>query len=369
MKLPAGPGSPRPSDDESIAATAAAWLAQRDDTLTPPEAEAFARWCAADPRHEAAVARLENTWAALQPLRDFRPAAARHPDRDLLAAPADARTRGQLIAFPIGARALAFAAAAALMLAVGWWTLRPASSADVHYATTAGGYERIMLADGSVLELNGGTAAAVTYTPTARRVRLERGEAHFTVAKNPARPFWVEAGGVAVRAVGTAFNVRLGARDVEVLVTEGKVSVSKAAGPALIAAPLAAAEPRRSPDTFLTANERTIIPTLRATTSTLLVSPPAPRVEHVAPEVIRDALAWQGPRLVFVDTPLAEVVAQFNRRNTLQLVLADPALATLPVGGSFRPENVEAFVRLLESGGDIAVERTDPFHLVLRRAK
>ncbi|MCX6934448.1 MAG: DUF4880 domain-containing protein, partial [Verrucomicrobia bacterium] len=70
-----GPPPPRPSDDESIAATAAAWLAQRDDTFSAADAAAFERWCAADPRHAAAVARLENAWAALQPLRDFRPAA------------------------------------------------------------------------------------------------------------------------------------------------------------------------------------------------------------------------------------------------------------------------------------------------------
>ncbi|MBC7365948.1 MAG: DUF4880 domain-containing protein, partial [Undibacterium sp.] len=108
MKLPAGPDSPRPSEDESIAATAAAWLAQRDDTLTPNEAAVFARWRAADPRHEAAVARLENAWTTLQPLRDFRPAARRHPDRDLLAAPA----RRAFLPFPVRARVAALAAAA-----------------------------------------------------------------------------------------------------------------------------------------------------------------------------------------------------------------------------------------------------------------
>lgn len=356
MKLSSGSDSPRPSDDESIAATAAAWLAQRDDTLTPAEAAAFARWRAADPRHEAAVARLENTWAALQPLRNFRPAAARHPDRDLLAAPA----RRPSIAFPFGARAraLTFAAAAALMLTLGWWALRPTSPAAVHYATTAGGYERVMLADGSVLELNSDTAAAVAFTPTERRVRLTRGEAHFTVAKNPARPFWVEAG------------------DVEVLVTEGKVSVSAAERVVPNALSTAAApDPTRwgqrvpPPDTFLNANERVLLPTVRPSPITPHAPAPAPHVEHVTPEAIRDALSWQGPRLVFVDTPLADAVAQFNRRNTLQLVLADRALEALPVAGSFRPENVEAFVRLLESGGDVAVERGDPSRLVLRRAK
>lgn len=356
--------APRPSDTEAIEATAAAWLAERDDAFTPADEANFAAWCAADPRHAAAVARLEGAWAALQPLRDFRPAAARHPDRDLLAQPAPAR----VFAFP--ARALALAAAAALVLATGWWGFRHATrpAPALHYATTVGGYERVMLADGSVLELNGNTSANVQFTAAERRVTLLHGEAHFTVAKNPARPFRVEAGGVAVRAVGTAFNVRVGPRDVEVLVTEGKVSVSAVERVDLN--PLSSSAPDPQPtrsgqraapaDTFLVANERALIPAMRRT---------ALVVEPVTPAAVRDALAWQGPRLVFVDTPLAEVVTQFNRRNAVQLVLADPALGSLPVGGSFRAENVEAFVRLLESGGEVVVDRSASDRLVLRGAK
>lgn len=358
------PGSrpSRPSDDESIAATAAAWLAQRDDTFSPADAAEFARWHDADPRHAAAVARLERTWTVLQPLRDFRPAALRHPDRDLLAAPTPVRSPA---AFPV--RAFAFTAAAALLLALGFWALRPNSTAGTRYATTAGGYERVMLADSSVLELNGDSAAEVTYTATERRVRLTRGEAHFTVVKNPARPFRVEALGIAVRAVGTAFNVRLGTGEVEVLVTEGKVSVSEVERVVPAALP-PAAEPLRSPDTFLVAHERAVI--VATSSLGLSVGPlPAPVVERIAPEAVRQALAWQGPSLVFHSTPLAEVAAQFNRRNPVQIVLADSALAALPVGGSFRPENVESFIRLLESGGYVVVDRTDATQLVLRAAK
>ena len=363
MKRTDGPDSPRPSDDESIAATAAAWLAQRDDTFSAADAATFERWCAADPRHAAAVARLDNAWATLQPLRDFRPAALRHPDRDLLAAP----TPGRLpAAFPV--RAFAFAGAAALMLALGFWALRPTFAAGTRYATTAGGYERVMLADGSVLELNGDTAAEVTYTAAERRVRLTRGEAHFTVAKNPARPFRVEALGIAVRAVGTAFNVRLGDGEIEVLVTEGKVAVSeveRVVPSALV--PVAEPSPTRwgqrvpPSDTLLIANERALLVTTGPAA--------APRIERIAPEAARQALAWQGPSLVFHNTPLAAVAAQFNRRNPVQIVLADPTLAALPVGGSFRPENVESFIRLLESGGYVVVDRTDAARLVLRAAK
>jgi transmembrane sensor len=95
----------------------------------------------------------------------------------------------------------------------------------------------------------------------------------------------------------------------------------------------------------------------------------APRIENVAPAVVRETLAWQAPRLAFADTPLADVVEQFNRRNRIQLVIADPEIARRPVGGHFRADYVEAFVRLLETTRDISVERPDADHIVLRKAR
>jgi transmembrane sensor len=197
-------------------------------------------------------------------------------------------------------------------------------------------------------------------------VELRRGDAHFTVAKNPERPFRVEAGTVAVRAVGTAFNVRRGASEVEVLVTEGKVEVASEVErvvPNALSGAANAEQARwgqRPPPsvTPLTANQRAT------------VSPAAaPRIEKLEAQTIREVLAWQGPRLTFLDTPLSVVVSQFNRRNAVQLVIRDSALDSLPIGGSFRAENLEAFVRLLEQDNDIIVDRSDATQVILRRRK
>jgi transmembrane sensor len=83
--------------------------------------------------------------------------------------------------------------------------------------------ERLALPDGSRVELKDGSEVVVQYSASERRVKLTGGEAHFTVWKDKTRPFIVNAAGVEVRAVGTAFNVRLEAKSVEVLVTEGRV--------------------------------------------------------------------------------------------------------------------------------------------------
>lgn len=345
--------SPSPSENEAIEATAAAWLAQRDDGLSAAQLAEFARWHEADPRHAAAIVRLEKTWALLGQLRDYRPEARVHPDRDLLAKPRP------VIVFYKPAIAAATAMAACLALVAGWLWLRPAAPAEVaatpQYATTSGGYQRMTLEDGSVVELNADSEVRVNYTPAERRVRLVKGEAHFIVAKNRERPFWVEAGAVTVRAVGTAFNVRLGTAKIEVLVTEGKVEVDQSA--------VRTASAKAAGRSLLEAGQLLVIQ------PTNPVSHPLP--EQVAPDVMRDTLAWQDSRLKFSNTPLADAVAEFNKRNLVQIELADAELAQIPIGGSWRGENVEAFVRMLTSGSEstIVVEaQPDPNRIVLRRA-
>lgn len=69
------------------------------------------------------------------------------------------------------------------------------------------------------------------------------------------------------------------------------------------------------------------------------------------------------------DARIREVVAQFNRRNRLQLAVTDPALGERPIGGTFAADNAEGFVRLLESSGAAAVERRGEFELLLRPAR
>ncbi len=362
---PAGPaGAPEP--DDPIEEVAADWLTLRAEGFSSAQKRDFERWCRADPRHAATVARLEAACALLEKMPQVRaelqpviafPATPRSPHTASFAAaqasaPIPARRR-RLWRFAVGL------AAAGVCAAAGAWQWQRLHPADALYSTSAGGYERVVLADGSVLELNAASEVRVVLAPTERHVALVRGEAHFTVAPETARPFVVSAAGVAVRAVGTAFNVRLAADAVEVLVTEGKVAVVDRATAA--AAGSAHAGARAPAPTLLVAHERARIATVAA--------PAAPVVEKVAPETVRETLSWQERRLVFAETPLRDVVAEFNRRNRLQLVLDDPALAARPVDGTFAADNVEGFVRLLETTGAVAVERRDPATVFLRPAR
>ncbi len=333
---------------------AIAWLTERDDGFSPARERAFAHWLRTDPRHAAAVARLEQTLGLLGELPEFRSEINTAFDRaaPVVAFPPACAEQPTLARAPRRwSRAFAWAGLAAALVVssfVGWRALQPPPA--IHYTTTVAGYERARLDDGSTLELNAASAVRVQFSATERRVQLESGEAHFAVAHDTARPFIVSAGPIAVRAVGTAFNVRYTAGgDIEVTVTEGKVRVGQS-GPASSAAESAP---------LVSAGQRIILPH----------HAPPPTVEHVDPAALRAALAWQSRLADFAEAPLADVIARFNARSRIQLFLADETLADRRIGGTFALDEAEAFVRLLERDGEIIGERRGETEIHLRRAR
>lgn len=322
--------------DTGIETASANWLARRDRGFSAAEQDEFLQWLREDPRHRACFAQQSSAWQELDALTQWRPEHSTRPNPDLLARPAVARRRWHL--------PLAFTAAAAV-LAAGWFALqpRPAPAPRVlaSQASALRDYDQKILEDGSVIDLNRGGSVEVRYTATERRVWLTQGEAHFTVAKNPARPFIVRAGKVDVRAVGTAFNIRLDPAAVEVLVTEGRVQVTPPV-------------------------DGGSIPVLEAGQRVLLPAAGRAEVHTVSADEMSRLMAWQPRQLEFDSARLADVVAAFNRHNHVQLEIGDPAIADMAIGASFRSNNVEGFVRLLESGFEIASERTGD-RIVLRR--
>ncbi len=333
---------PAPEDD-ALETAAAEWLVERDAGFGPGRAAVFAAWRAADPRHEAAVARTEAALALLADLPAVRvPLAAR-----LAAEPPPVRR--------VHFRPAPWAAglAAAIAVAAAWWSFSP-GEAEQRFATAATRQQQVALGDGSVLDLNVSTDVQVALTPQERRVVLSAGEAHFAVAPDPARPFIVTAGDISVRAVGTAFTVRLGEAGVEVVVTEGKVAVARGPGREPADAP-APAERQ-----VLVAGERTRVGRDAATA--------AARVERLSADELQQAGRWHSRVMTFTDLPLRDAVVLFNRRNAQQLVLADAALGERKIGGAFAADQVEAFVRLLAQDGDVLVARRSATEIVLRSA-
>lgn len=329
----------------TIEERAAAWLVERDGGLSVERERELARWLEEDPRHEATFAALAETWSLIG------------ESGSVARAPARRAALGWDWRWPA-----ALAAAAALVLAAtGGWdapsAVRPGRAPFTLAATTdVGGHRLLQLPDGSTIGLNTDSAVDVRFESGLRRVWLRRGEAHFTVAREPGRPFIVSAAGVDVRVVGTVFNVRLRPESVDVLVTEGKVRVGAAAEGR---DETVATEPAVAAISELTAHQKVSIARVAAPVLPVVVPPAAPVVPvEVSMAEIRQALAWQTRRLDFDGTPLQEIVAEFNRYNRHKLIVADPRLETQRFGGSFPAADHMTFVRMLEADFGVVAERT-----------
>lgn len=328
----------------AIEAVAARWVSRTDRGLTAAEQDEFLQWLAADPRHQHAWVEQRKAWEELDRLGGLHATVEGWPDPDLLKprpAPTP-RSRARRL-WPL-------AAVAALVLAVGAVTMQQlqATRAEARAALTAP-CDRQILEDGSVVELNRAARIEVRFTAGQRRVRLVEGEAAFKVEKDAGRPFIVEAGEVTVRAIGTAFNVKLERAAVDVVVAEGTVDVAAAAPQ-----PHGAGVTQR-----LNAAQRVVVPR-RAS------APPTVSVLDSAQ--LEERLAWRPRMLDFSDSPLAEVVAGFNERNAVKLTIGDPSLTTLRLNGTFRSDNLEAFLRLMRASFRMRTEWRGDDEIVLLRA-
>lgn len=301
-----------PAEDASL------WIVRLQKGLAPDERERFEAW-RAEPANARAFERIQADWSLLNLPRQKGQAGA-------LLALLDRRRRTRRRRLRVfGGVGLAAAASLALFLTLP--SPKPDAANVAKAPSIALKPDRKFLPDGSVVELNAGADIAVDFSGANRRVKLLRGEALFAVAKDPARPFVVSAGPVDVTAVGTAFTVKHAGDSIRVLVTEGRVAVSQLLPDAPPTAPV-----------FVAAGEH-------LTVAASLTAP-----QRADPAVVAQELAWRGQRVEFTDTPLAEAVALFNRRNRLQLEISDPALAGIRLNGIYWADDPEGFVRLLEDG-------------------
>ena len=182
---------------------------------------------------------------------------------------------------------------------------------------------------------------------------LARGEALFTVAKDATRPFIVQAGKVDLRAIGTAFNVRLRSEAVEVIVTEGRGSVDDAAKTNT------GARRESPPASIITAGKKIILPVRHAATSPADANFDRTRTERtpIAAADIERSLAWKNQKLIFVSASLSDTATEFNRYNHQKLVIADPDLAARKFGGTFDADDPQTMVQLLETSYGVVAEQ------------
>lgn len=343
-----------PESDEAklarVKQEASEWVVKQSYGFSPEEQDAFFDWLAGDSDHADAYASRKKTWKHLDILADWRPEHSLKPNPDLLDT-----TRPSASRFSNKVIRLVGAIAAVLAISLGVWQFAGNSGPDtLAKGAFAESYERHVLEDGSVVELNRGAQAMVHFTDTGRHVELLRGEAHFTISKDAERPFVVVAQGVAVQAVGTMFNVQIGSDTVDVLVTEGRVMV----GPSLVDEPILDVEALGSTVQELRAGQRSVV-----SSSAYAV---LPKVELIAEVEIEKELTWLNQLLVFNSTPIDEIVMELNRRNKRKIVIEDSFIRDIEMTVNIQPNNIDGFIGALELTKNIKSERVGDSVIVLR---
>ena len=302
---------------QSISEQAARWVVRAAArALSPEQQRELDVWLNADPRHRGAYIRARAQWVDLDRL------AALHGPASSVATKGERR-------LSLSRRELLAAGVAAIAVGGGlsWRVLRGGRE---RYASGIGEVRRIALEDGSTLLLNTDSEVAVWFGEHNRNIQLLRGEALFEVAHDRERPFFVAVNDIVVRAVGTAFAVRLEASQVDVTVTEGVVEVTEpaaAAAPARPGPPVSGSQTRR-----VTVNERAIISHARAA-----------QVQSITPAEADRRLAWRQGLVSFDGESLQTAVAEINRHNRRQIEVDDPALGAKPIVGVFRATDPSGF--------------------------
>lgn len=332
---------------EGIEADAVAWLTVlgREEVSERDRVE-FERWLGTSDRHRTAFRELSDLWGELALLKELD---------DIAESMEDETPRRR----PILQRRSFIAAAASLVLALAGGVIIYVLQQTHHnqhevFATSVGEQRTIRLVDGSRLQLNTDSRVEVAFTSAERSVRLDAGEAYFSVETDRRRPFSVRAAGGVVKAVGTAFTVRLRENDaVEVTVEEGQVAITSLSANTSGAISDRTIDAARAPLAQLTAGQSVVF---------------GERVEEIeqmeAPELQRK-LSWRQGMLVYSGERLADVIADVSRYTNIVIEISDPALSDKPVAGFFRVGEVEALFDSLELGFGLHVERVNDKYIIL----
>lgn len=371
---------------------AAWWVRLQSEELARAEREQFVDWLRESAVHVAEMLRVAKVHDALEQFQGWAKIATDEPDDggsgsgdNIVSLPQYPRSAASLVSLPAtggeehktgaslsdwrrGARDEAFRratrrrlwigaiAAGLAAVAIAAMLLSPMLRGQTTIETERGERREVALADGSVLEVDPQTRIRVAFEEHTRRIFLERGRALFRVAKNPARPFLVQADGTTVRAVGTAFGVDWQKQGVIVTVAEGKVGVfastpsppeevEKTSTPGEPDSPSTATKQARRPmEVLLAAGQQLRMPSSGAT-------------EPVRTVNSERELAWAKGQLVFDNETVRDAIEEFNRYNRVRLHVTDEALAMRPVSGVFDASDPESFIGFLQTVASVHVTR------------
>lgn len=299
------------ADRNAIEAEAARLLARLNSDPSPDDEAAICAWIEADPRHAVAFARAEAAWDASERLKSAAADITLPPMQHIISE-ADQRRLSRNIMVAAGVAILLFVFAAIV-------TVRTFSGVE-RYETGVGQMRDIALEDGSILHLNSDSEVEARFTSNGRKVRLMKGEASFEISHDPERPFDVEARAAVIRAVGTAFNVRMRPSLVELTVTHGQVSVHCGDSPLqqVVAGSGAVIQPRSI------------------------------SLTRLGSKIVEQRTAWRDQMVELDGETVEQAADEFNRYRKTPILIGDTRVSALRIGGRFRTTDSQEFLSALQ---------------------
>lgn len=234
-------------------------------------------------------------------------------------------------------------AVAAVVIVLWLWAQLPGSEQVYH--TAKGEQRTITLEEGTTIAMNTDSILSVQVAGDARTVKLQQGEALFTVAHDDNRPFVVHARNGVIHDIGTRFLVHNLPKKVRVAVLEGSVEVGL--------------HEEQEADAVSR-------PKILQEGDQLFYTDDA-RMSQIEAFTVKPAIAWIQGKLIFVDKPLAEVLNEWERYRQEAIRLSDPRLGDIPISGVFHIDNIASFFRALEEAFAIRANRHNPHLVVLER--
>jgi transmembrane sensor len=326
----------------AIHEAAVRWCMRLEGEVGDAVREEFHRWLVADARHEKEFLAVFSITQAMNDLPSETRAA-------LIAAPLPS------LSAPLVPRAseasrlpwlVALAASVVLALVASGWVFLPHSGLMAEtFVTETGKTRTVTFEDGSVAYMNTRTRLQWLGGGATRRVSLLEGEALFDVMHDEARPFKVVLDNSEIQVRGTRFNVyRKKSGEVVVTVLEGTVDVQEF-----------------GQDSDSPAWKRE----LHADES--IVYRPIGLIQDVHPVEARNAVKWRDGLLQVANEPLEDVLEELTRYTDRRIVIRDPSIAKIPIGGALRTRDVRASleqitvaeptIQMRDDGGQFTLSR------------
>lgn len=343
----------------SISDEAIKWLSEIDRGTTKEREQELKEWLSQSDKHKNAFLDVVRLWGELDSLSQLSDI---FPHKDTVKKPATFKYLYQM--------------AASILLLISFSMLYFMSTANTQdeykelvatYRTQVGEGSTIELPDASVLKLNTNTEVRVEYSNSQRNIMLNYGEVHIDVAHDVNRKLIVMAGGKAIEAVGTAFNVEyFNDVDIELMVTEGKVRVFDTNMDINSPVNISLIQSVKNFINTPSSDKEIAVSAGHKVSLTVNHKIQANKVKIVSiNSAIDTQLSWLNGRLIFKGESMQQAIEEISRYSPWKFELRGEKIKNIPIFGRFQTGDIDALLATLYENFNINAEHVSDKTIVL----